>query len=365
MVENMNLDDVMAMEEADPGRMLAAVENFPRQCADALRIGRDLAEPPPAEGLRGIGYVGMGGSAIGGDILRVLLEDAAGVPVSVHRGYRLPGIMGPDHLAVFASYSGETEETLSALEDAIYLGCRMLVVTTGGKLEEKARAKRFPTLTIPAGLQPRAALGYLSLTAAAALEKAGIVQGFARVAHEAVDYLQEKAEEWGRLTPTGRNFAKQLAQRLHGKIPVVYGAGELLGVAAYRWKCQFNENSKQPAFWHVLPEMNHNEIVGWHKTDDFTRMVEAIFLAEEGDESRVNRRVEITSEILKDKLGGVTVIHVGGKTRTERLYAAIHLGDFVSGYLALLNGVDPTPVENIALLKRRMAEEGGAGAAAT
>lgn len=358
MTENTNLDDVMALEEADPGKMLGAIEGFSRQCADALRLGREVAEVPRVEGLKGMAYVGMGGSAIGGDILRVLLEDAAQVPISVHRSYRLPVMMGSDHLAVFASYSGETEETLSALEDAVYMGCRVLAITSGGTLGEKARRHRFPLITIPGGLQPRAALGFLSLTAAAVLEKAGLLHGFVKVAHETVSSLQEKGEEWGRLSPASRNFAKRMAMRLEGKIPVIYGAGDLMGVAAYRWKCQFNENSKQPAFCHVLPEMNHNEIVGWNEAGEFSRRVEAIFLAEEAEATRINRRVEITSEILQDKLGGVSVIYVGGATRTERLFSAIHLGDFVSAYLAVLNGVDPTPVENIALLKKRMAEEG-------
>ena len=129
-----------------------------------------------------------------------------------------------------------------------------------------------------------------------------------------------------------------------------------MNVAAYRWKCQFNENSKVPAFNNVLPEMNHNEIVGWHRLDDITSKVEAIFLVDDEDSARVSKRVEITADILDEKVGGVTVIHVGGRTRTEKLLSAIHLGDFVSSYLALIRGVDPTPVETIALLKQRMAE---------
>lgn len=358
MAEPINLDDVMVMEESDPGGMLAAIEAFPAHCTEALRIGRDQLDVPDKEGLKRIAYVGMGGSAIGGDILRCLLEDAVGMPFSVYRSYRLPSMLGADTLAIFASYSGNTEETLSALDDAIYLGCKVMAVTTGGVLLDKARGYRFPTLVVPGGLQPRAALAYLSLPAAAVLEKMGLLQGFTKVAHEAVDFLREKKESWGRLTPLSRNFAKQLATRLQGKVPVIYGSEGILAVAAYRWKCQFNENSKVPAFTHALPEMNHNEIVGWHAKDEFSSRVELVFLVEEDDESRVAKRVEVTAEMLQDKVGGVTVIHVGGRTRTDKLLSAIHLGDFVSGYLALLNGVDPTPVESIARLKERMAQEG-------
>ena len=357
MAETINLDDVMVLEDMDPGGMLAAIESFSKQLLDALRLGRDQMDVPSSEGLKRIAFVGMGGSAIGGDILRSLLEDVAAMPVSVHRSYRLPSMFGSDTLAIFASYSGNTEETLSALDDAVYLGCSVMALTTGGMLLEKARGHRFPAIIIPEGLQPRAALGYLSLPAAAVMEKMGLLQGFVKVAYETADFMREKREDWGRLTPVGRNFAKQLAMRLQGKIPVIYGTEGMLSVAAYRWKCQFNENSKVPAFNHTLPEMNHNEIVGWYELDDLSRRVEVILLAEEGDTSRVARRVEVTAELLQDKVGGVTVIYVGGRTRTEKLFSAIHLGDFVSGYLALLNGVDPTPVESIALLKERMAQE--------
>jgi glucose/mannose-6-phosphate isomerase len=186
----------------------------------------------------------------------------------------------------------------------------------------------------------------------------GLVQGFGKVAYETADFLREKREDWGRLTPTSRNFAKQLAVRLQGKIPIIYGTDGILSVAAYRWKCQFNENSKIPAFNHVLPEMNHNEIVGWHQPDELSKKVEAIFLVEEDDISRAARRVDITADLLQDKVGGVTVIRVGGRTRTERLFSAINLGDFVSAYLALLNGVDPTPVDVITTLKVPLARSG-------
>jgi glucose/mannose-6-phosphate isomerase len=144
---------------------------------------------------------------------------------------------------------------------------------------------------------------------------------------------------------------------LADRIPVVYGTEGILGIAAYRWKCQLNENSKVPAFCNVLPEMDHNEIVGWHQLDDVTSKVEAIFLVEDDDETRVAKRVKITADILEERVGGVTVIYVGGSTRTEKLLSAVHLGDFVSAYLALIRGVDPTPVESIAMLKQRMAEE--------
>jgi len=364
MAETVDLDNVTLLDDNDPGGMLGMVESFPGQCAEALRLGREILNPPPGEGIARIAFVGMGGSGMAGDLLRVLLEEAAGMPISVHKGYRLPSLLGPDTLAFLISYSGNTEETLSALEDAKYLGCRIVAITCGGKLLEMARGYDFPYIVVPEGLQPRAALGYLSLPAAAVIEKLDIIQGFVKVAYDAVDYLKGKSEEWGRLSPSERNFAKRLAARLGDRIPVIYGTDGILATAAYRWKCQFNENSKVPAFCNVLPEMNHNEIVGWHRLDDMASKVEAVFLVDDEDMDRVTKRVEITADILEEKVGGVTVIHVGGKTRTEKLLSAVYLGDFVSSYLALVRGVDPTPVESIALLKRRMAgEEQGGGPA--
>jgi glucose/mannose-6-phosphate isomerase len=219
MAEPVNLDDVMALEERDPGGMLAAIENFSKQCSEALRLGRDQMDIPSAEDLKRIAFVGMGGSAIGGDILRVLLEEAMGIPVGVHRSYRLPSMLRPDTLAIFASYSGNTEETLSAFDDAIYLGCRMLVITTGGALLDKAQGYRFPTIVIPEGMQPRAALGYLSLPAAVVLEKMGVVQGFVKVSHEAVDFLKDKKRGMGPPGSRGQELRQAAGLAPAGKGP--------------------------------------------------------------------------------------------------------------------------------------------------
>ncbi len=354
-MEEINLDDVMQLEAGDPQGMLSMVESFPSQCLEAMRLGSDLLDVPEAEGIKKVAFVGMGGSGIGGLVLQALLEEAAGLSMSGHRSFRLPSILGPDTLAVIVSYSGNTEETLSSLEDAVYLGCKIMVVTSGGQLLEKARSYKWPAILVPQGLQPRAALAYLSLPQAVVMEKMGLVQGFIKVAHECIDYLKQKKEEWGRLSSTNRNFAKQLATRLQGKIPVIYGTDGVLAVAAYRWKCQFNENAKTPASYNVVPEMDHNEIAGWHGLDDFSRQVELIFLCEEEQDERLTKKVEVTAQMLQDRVGGVTMIHVGGNSATEKLFSTMFLGDFVTTYLALLNGVDPVPVDSISELKERMA----------
>jgi glucose/mannose-6-phosphate isomerase len=359
LMPEINLDDVMQLEEKDPQGMLSMVESFPNQCLEALHLGRDMLDVPEADGIKKVAFVGMGGSGIGGQVMRSLLEEPTGLPISVHRSFRIPSILGPDTLAIIVSYSGNTEETLASLEDVIYLGCRIMVVTSGGQLLEKSRGYRWPTIMVPAGLQPRAAMGYLSLPAAVVIEKMGLLQGFVKVAHQCVDYLKEKKEEWGRLSSANRNFAKQLATRLQGKIPVIYGTDGIMSVAAYRWKCQFNENAKIPAFNNVVPEMDHNEIVGWNELDEFSRRVELIFLSEEEHDERLEKKVEVTAQMLQERVGGVTMIHVGGNTRTEKLFSTMYLGDFVSTYLALLNDTNPVPVDIITELKERMAQVEG------
>ncbi|MDY6794497.1 MAG: bifunctional phosphoglucose/phosphomannose isomerase [Actinomycetota bacterium] len=357
MSEPVDLDDVVQLEERDPGGMLSVIESFPKQCTEALRLGGELQDLPASEDLKRIAFAGMGGSGISGEILRYLIEEATGLAISVHRSYRLPSLLGQDTLLVAVSYSGNTEETLSAVDDAIYLGCRIMAVYGGGSLLEMARGYRWPSIQVPGGLQPRAALGYLSLPVAVVVERMGLMHGFIKVANEAVEYIAEKGESWGRLSPGKSNFAKKLAGRIFNRLAVIYGTEGLMEVAAYRWKCQLNENAKVPAFCHVLPEMDHNEIVGWHELDEVSNKVEAIFLVEEDVSPSLAKRVEITADLLQDRVGGVTVIHVGGKTRTEKMFSAIYLGDFVSAYLAVLRNVDPTPVEAIAELKERMARE--------
>lgn len=354
-----DLDDVGVYERMDPAGMAGAVEGFPEQCRQAARAVREMVDLPDAEGIGEIVVLGMGGSAIGGDFLKELLQNALGMPVTVHRGYCPPSYHTSRTLVFAVSYSGNTEETLTALDHLVYLGCRVVAITSGGVLLQKAEGFRWPVIRVPGGMQPRAALPWLSLPMALLLERMGVLQGFSRVLEEAISKLRERAAKWGRLQPTGSNFAKQLALRLHGKIPVIYGMEGPMSVAAYRWKCQINENSKQPAFCHVLPEMNHNEIVGWELSGELARRAEVVFLLDEEESPRTVQRMKITSELIKDDVGGVSFIHVSGASRTEKLLSSILLGDFVSVYLALLNGQDPTPVERISRLKQLMAEAGG------
>lgn len=356
MQSRYDLDDVGIYSQLDPSRMIEAIERSPQQYRDAEQLARESQGTHPQDGIREVVILGMGGSAIGGDIIKALLENALGMPVTVNRGYCPCKYYSSQTLVFAVSYSGNTEETLAGLDEAVYRNCKIVAVTSGGALLQKARGYRWPTIQVPEGLQPRAALPYLMLPLAITLEKMGLVRDFSHVMSQAVTSLKTRVGQWGRLQSSSGNYAKQLAQRLYGKVPVIYGMEGALAVAAYRWKCQINENSKTPAFHNVIPEMNHNEIVGWEALDDFSKRIEIVFLLDEEENPRLVHRAKITSELIKDHVGGVSVIHVSGASRTEKLLSTILLGDFVSLYLALLNGRDPTPVECISQLKARMAE---------
>ena len=294
-----DLDDVGIYGRLDPSCMTEAIEGGPGQFREAESLARELVRSYSKDDVSEVVVLGMGGSAIGGDITKTLLENNMGVPVTVHRGY-CPNKYYSQKTLVFAvSYSGNTEETLASLDDVVYRGCKIVAVTSGGVLLEKARGYGWPTIQVPSGLQPRAALPYLTVPIAVTLETMGLVRDFTPVLNQAVTALEARAMKWGRLSPSIDNFAKQLAQRLHGKVPVIYGMEGMLSVAAYRWKCQINENSKVPAFHHVLPEMNHNEIVGWAELNDFSRMVEIVFLVDEESNPRVVHRARTTSELIR------------------------------------------------------------------
>ncbi len=357
MDEAVNLDDVAMMSELDPAGMLPAVEDFPQQCREALRLGEEVGGLPDAAGITRVAVLGMGGSGISGDVTKALLEPDMGIPVSIHKSYTIPKYLGPETLVFAVSYSGNTEETLAAGEQAAAQGCRLVVVTSGGTLLERAQTGGYPAVLLPGGFQPRAALGYLSLSIGKVLERMGLAPGFSPAVEGAISHLVAKGAQWARTEPEKSNFAKQLARRLYGKLPVIYGSDGLLGVVVYRWKCQLNEIAKVPAFCDVLPELDHNEIVGWKQLPDLTRSTEVIFLLARDEHPRVAKRIEITADLIRDNLAGVSVLHIAGSSPMEKFFGAAYLGDFVACYLALLNREDPTPVERISELKRRMAEE--------
>jgi glucose/mannose-6-phosphate isomerase len=295
----------------------------------------------------------MGGSGVGGTLARAALGDHASRPIVATRGYEIPGWTTPDVTVLCASYSGDTEETLASFEAAAALGARRVVVTSGGQLADLARREDVPLIPLPGGFQPRAAVGYMLV---AALEVAAACGAAPRIASEidvAAAHLEQLCAEWGPDADDG-NMAKEIALALEGTIPVIAGAGLTIPVA-YRWKTQINANAKAPAFSHELPELDHNEIMGWQGSAELGRFA-AVFLEDTDQHPRIANRIELTSEIVAEHADKVVRVSTRGQGTVERVLSLVLLGDLVSLYLAVLQGIDPTPVEPIEVLKRRLAQ---------
>jgi glucose/mannose-6-phosphate isomerase len=294
---------------------------------------------------------GMGGSAISGDLIRTQLIGACDVPVVVHRGDELPRFAGPQTLAVFMSYSGNTGETLGCLRDAIERGVPSVVVTSGGTAGELAAKHGFAVVDVPPGWQPRAALGDLFFALLGVVSQvAGCVEPDVPAT---VRRLRELRDRFEAKVPTDANPAKALALAVHGKTPIIVGATPTTEAVALRWKCQFNENSKQTALFAVLPEMTHNDIVNMTATPHHQHVILAC--TDPADSPFVRRQREHAMDIMGPHVAEVLEVKGEGETLLERQLTAIYLGDWVSVYLGFLNGVDPTPVDAIGQLKGRMA----------
>jgi glucose/mannose-6-phosphate isomerase len=333
-------DALDVLRKVDSKGELDDVLGLPEHLPDALfRVESARIEPTESNGLV---VCGMGGSAVGGELARAALGDRLSLPLRTVRDYELEPWTSPGHVVLCVSYSGNTEETLACFEAAEALGCRRIVATTGGALAEAARAAGVPLIPFPAALQPRAAVGYMFVTAAEVAATAGAaipirteIDGAAEALTETRDALLERSVE--------------IADALEGTFPVVYGS-DLMQPVAYRWKTQMNENAKQPAFWNEMPEMNHNEIVGWAEGSGAERF-SAVFLLDADQHPRQRERMELTARLIEPAAAHVELVELDGDSRTARMLKALMLGDLVSLHLAARRGVDPTPIVAIERLK--------------
>jgi glucose/mannose-6-phosphate isomerase len=323
------------------GDMLDAVRALPDHLRDALwRI--ESARAPSMEAPAAF-VSGMGGSAIGGDLAVAALGDRLTKPLAVARGYELPSWAPAGSAVLCSSYSGNTEETLAGYAAAEALGAQRLVATTGGELADAARRDGVPVIGLPAGLQPRAAVGYMFGVAAELAALAGAGPGL----HTEIDAAAAQlAESFG--AAEGR--ARELAAEIGDASPVIHG-GDLTAPVAYRWKCQINENAKVPAFSSVLPEADHNEIEGWSGSEG---RFAAIFLADRDQHPRERKRIELTAKAIEPYAATVIILETEGETRTERVLQTVMLGDLLAIELANARGVDPLSVEVLEGFKKEM-----------
>lgn len=348
------LNDSRLLQERDPDGMLETLAGLPEQCTSAWQLGRKTPLPVLKNGLRHVVMAGLGGSAIGGDLVRAIIAREAKIPVTVCRDYRLPAYINEEALVFLTSYSGNTEETLSAYADAGEKGAARIALTTGGKLAELAQRDGVPLIIVPAGLPPRSAIGYLSLPALFVLTRLGVAAVDENTGKELVERLESVNIELGPASPTRNNRAKDLARRLYGRIPVIYGATHTTEVAATRWKGQFNENTKSLAFRNVFPELNHNEIVGFEAPPELLEKMGLIFLHDPIDHPRVHARMGITKRLLENRVAGISEFQGEGSSLLVRLFSLIYLGDYTSIYLAVLYGINPKPVAVIDYLKQEL-----------
>ncbi len=347
------LDDRTLIERLDPSGLIGRVEALPEQCEEAWRRASAFELPAEHREASAVVVLGMGGSAIAGDIFRVL-SLARRKPVHVVRGYDLPAFVGGETLVVACSHSGNTEETLSTFEQALAVNAKAVALTMGGRLAELAAASGAPSLVYRYDGEPRSALGHQLMALLGIGQQAGCLAPQGDAVQEAVRSLRAQREVIGSAVAADRNAAKQLASRLHGRLPVVVGSGVLIE-AARRWKTQLNENSKCWAICEELPELDHNTIVGFGLTKDVVRQLHVIFLSHPALGKGMDRRIELTAEALSD--AGVTHerVEAAGDAPLAQMLTSVHFGDFVSYYLALLNGVDPSSVEPITKLKQGLA----------
>jgi glucose/mannose-6-phosphate isomerase len=344
--------------------MVDAVAGLPRQLREGYERARQAlagaffgtypAIPPAAPS--GLVVCGMGGSAIGADLVLAALPDL-NVPAAVVRGYRLPGWVGPETLVVVASYSGQTEEALACAEQARSRGGAPVCISSGGRLGAFAEREGLPLVTVPGGGQPRAAVGVLSAAVLAALEAAGLCHDHSDDVEGAAAQLEAENSVLSPESEDTANPAKSLARRLAKQLAVVYGAGATTPVAR-RWKGQINENAKAPAFFNELPELDHNELMGWTSLPRVTRASFALFLHDPEEDARLTRRAELTAREYEALGVSGELVAARGPSRLARLFSLVQLGDYVSCYLAVLYGVDPTPVDAIQAFKAGLAGDG-------
>jgi glucose/mannose-6-phosphate isomerase len=330
--------------DLDRENLRAVILDFPGQFAVGAKAANDIKV---SGNFRSVSISGMGGSALPADVLKTIInESAAGVKFGVHvnRDYSIDTVAEFQSLNFFASYSGNTEETLSSFAEALKKKLPCVCFASGGKLAEESRKNHIPLVMIPSGIQPRYALGYFIGAMLKVLENSNLME-------KQITKLLALEKDLNKKTRKYENVGKKLAAKIKGKTPVIY-ANDEFGVLAKIWKIKINENAKTPAFWNVFPEMNHNEMVGFSLPQ--AKFI-AIFLADPGGHPHNIKRMKITAGLLAKKGVATETILMEKAPLMEKLFSGVVLGDWISYYLALAYGQDPTPVAMVEALKKKLA----------
>ena len=348
--------DSQLLKSIDKENMFDVLKNFHNQIKDAVQIAEKIdVTSIDTSGINNIVVNGLGGSAIGGDFARSYTTYEIAVPIFVNRNYSLPSFVNSDTLSIISSYSGNTEETNSAYNEAIKRNCKIICISSGGSVEKTALDNKHLLVKIPGGLQPRCALGYSFFTLIILLSKLGFIKILSSDIDAVISNIERKSVLYTEFN-SEENLAIKLANELKGKLPIVYSSVDILDVVNLRWRGQLSENAKVLAYGNFLPEMNHNELVGWKLNEDILKKIVVLMLEDDEDNERIKLRMEITSGIMEKYADNIIKLKGEGNKRLERIFDLVCLGDWVSYYLAILNKIDPTPVEAIDFLKNKLPE---------
>lgn len=326
--------------------MKKLVANFPTQLHEALIIGQNYRFQTAQKTFSNVVLSGLGGSGIGGSIVQNFVGDELKIPFIVNKDYSLPAFVNKDSLVIISSYSGNTEETIAAMQQALKAKATVVCITSGGKISELCKKKKLDCILLPAGMPPRSCLGY-------SLTQVLFILGYFKLIK--TDFEKQLKASIKLMKDDQKDIQKQakaLAKKLNGKLPIIYSAANFEGVAV-RFRQQINENSKMLCWHHVVPEMNHNELVGW-RTKDKNKVV--VLLRNETDYERTQLRMEINKTIIKKYTPNIIEIWSKGKSYLERVFYIVHLTDWASVFLAELNGTDDTEVKVIDFLKGELAK---------
>jgi len=346
------LDQPEKVKKIDKSNMLSQLMKTPDYCQDAINRAKQVKVPKKLKP-KNIVIAGMGGSAIGGEILKDWLRDELPISIEVCRDYTLPAFANKDTLFFANSYSGNTEETLSAFLDAVRRKCMAITITSGGHLLSFSKQLQVPHISIPSQLPPRVAIPYLFFPLPILMERMELLSNIEEDLQEAIHILKKVGEENSPEIPTEDNLAKKLASEILETIPIIYGFRQYQSIA-HRLKTQFNENSKVPSKHDVFPELNHNESVGWEAPELLTKNYSIILVRDPNEPPEIRHRIETTKSLVLHKAKKVLEIYAQGERKLAKMFSVLRVGDFTSVYLATLQGVDPTPVKIIDEVKREL-----------
>ncbi|OGO17741.1 MAG: bifunctional phosphoglucose/phosphomannose isomerase [Chloroflexi bacterium RBG_16_48_8] len=348
----MILDRWEEFQEKDPGNMLAEIEHLPEQLKKAWSLGQDMPLQESRR-IRNVVLAGMGGSAIGADLLQAYALSHVPIPIIVWRNYALPAFVGKESLVILSSHSGNTEETLSAFDHALETGAKLIAVTTGGELAVRAKDAGVPLWQFEHVGQPRAAVGYSFGLLLAAISHMGWLPDPVEEVADAVASMKDQQVALGADVPIAQNAAKRVAGQLVGRWPTFIGA-DFLAPVARRWRTQVSEIAKAVAQFEELPEADHNLVAGVPYPEELIPKMMVIFLKASHYHPRNQLRIDVTREVLMVEGFNTDLFQAQGKSRLAQQWTTLHFGDYVSYYLAMSYGVDPSPVPAIEELKRRI-----------